>query len=201
MEGFAGTTPVVAPPRPEWACPAHVKFIGIDPGQHGYLVGLSNVGYEVLWGEPIPTYCTGKGKAGNKRDYDLPRVWQLVRTIPRGALIMLERQQAYPNQGAVSNFTIGRGFMLWEMALTAAGIPFETVAPITWKGRMGIRATSSNGMTQSQRQKEAKAKAIELATRLFPGQDWKDKRKPKARTSCADYCEAALLAIYGRRNA
>jgi len=184
--------------HPEWACPDDAAFVGIDPGQQGYIVGIPADGHAVLWGEPIPTFPTGNG---GKLDYDLPHVWALVRSIPRGAFVMLERQQAYPKQGGVSNFNIGRGYMLWEMSLTAAGLPFETVHPRTWKGQMGIRAESAAGKTQTQRTKEAKARAVALAMRLFPGQDWKDKRKPNARTMCGDYCEAALLAVYGRRHA
>ena len=196
LEGFS-VPPACLTPPPAWACPANVAYVGVDPGQHGYIAGLPADRFDVLWAEPTPTYPTGKG---SKLDYDLPHVWRLVRSIPKTAYVVLERQQAYPNQGSVSNFNIGRGFMLWEMALTAAGISYETVTPRTWKGKMGIRATSAP-KERAQQQKEAKARAIALAIRLFPKQDFRDKRKPCAVTLCADYAEAVLLAVFGRRHA
>jgi hypothetical protein len=78
--------------------------------------------------------------------------------------------------GVVSAFSFGRGYGNLEMALTAAGIPFERVRPQVWQKAMGCMTKGDKNIS--------KAKAQEL----FP-----DK---KATHWSSD---ALLIAEYGRR--
>jgi hypothetical protein len=190
LEGFTHTSPE------QTRKTSAIRFVGIDPGQQGYLAGIASEGYDRTWAHPIPTIPTGKGSS---KAYDLQACWAVVQSIPRDALVLLEKQQPYPGQGGKSNFSIGQGFMLWRAMLTAAGLSFQMVAPQTWKGKMGIKATKA-APTANERKKIAKAKAIDLARSLFPSIDLKDARKPRARTPCADKAEALLLAEYARRH-
>jgi len=197
LDGFAHDASTVVRRKPALVRPNErpCRFVGIDPGQTGYLAGVLADGYDGVWTCPIPTVPTGKGSS---QAYDLPACWALVQTIPKTALVLLEKQQPYPGQGGKSNFSIGQGFMLWRMALTAAGLSFQMVAPQTWKKRMGIKAVVA-ASTAAERKKQAKAKAIALAGSLFPSVDLKDARKPKARTPSSDKAESLLLAEYARR--
>jgi hypothetical protein len=78
--------------------------------------------------------------------------------------------------GVVSAFTFGNGYGHLEMALTAAGIPFERVRPQAWQKAMGCMSKGDKNVT--------KAKAQELFPHL------------KITHATADAC---LIAEYGRR--
>jgi Holliday junction resolvasome RuvABC endonuclease subunit len=78
--------------------------------------------------------------------------------------------------GVKSAFTFGNGFGHLEMALTAAGIPFERVRPQVWQKALGCMTKGEKNVS--------KRKAQEL----FPSM--------KVTHAIAD---ALLLAYYGSR--
>ena len=61
----------------------------------------------------------------------------LRRLRGRVSLAALESQIAMPEQAPSSVATIFLGLGYWEMALVASEIPYEMVAPATWKAAMG----------------------------------------------------------------
>jgi len=81
-----------------------------------------------------------------------------------------------PGQGVASSFKFGQGYGSLEMALTAAGIPFERVTPQKWQKALGC-------LTKGQKN-VSKRKAQEL----FPTM--------KVTHATAD---ALLIAEWGRR--
>jgi hypothetical protein len=89
----------------------------------------------------------------------------------------LEQVHSSPQMGVKSAFTFGNGFGHLEMALTAAGIPFERVRPQVWQKAMGCMTKGDKNVS--------KRKAQEL----FPSL--------KVNHYIAD---ALLIAEYGRRN-
>lgn len=146
-----------------------MTVIGIDPGKSGGIAWIQD-------GKP----CVEKMPDTAK---DL---WQLVESISQvfcqlyykkiDCKAYIEQVHSSPQMGVVSAFTFGQGFGQLEMALTAAGIPFERVRPQVWQKAMGCMTKGDKNVS--------KAKAQEL----FPTM--------KVTHSTAD---ALLIAEYGRR--
>jgi hypothetical protein len=143
--------------------------IGIDPGTNGAIAWIDERGKSCV--EKMPD--------------TLQDLWELVRDItnfPRSAIdgrkykAYLEAVSSSPQMGVVSAFSFGRGYGNLEMALTAAGIPFERVRPQVWQKAMGCMTKGDKNIS--------KAKAQEL----FP-----DKKVIHATA------DALLIALYGTK--
>lgn len=115
----------------------------------------------------------------------LQDLWELIQDIQHGQCIWpnklpckayLEQVHSMPGQGVASSFKFGQGYGSLEMALTAAGIPFERVTPQKWQKALGC-------LTKGQKN-VSKRKAQEL----FPTM--------KVTHATAD---ALLIAEWGRR--
>ena len=174
-------------------------YIGIDCGLDGAVAWCSNGGVFV---QVTPTLKTGKG---NKRGYDIQAMRRLLFKVYaianadglRTAVVMnvlglppltvVERQQAYPNQGGVSNFTIGLGYGVWLGLLGGIGMAFQDVHPKTWQPIFGI----------SSRTGDTKKQSIAMAKQLFPHVSLL--RTPKCTTSHDGMSDALLLMEYARR--
>jgi Holliday junction resolvasome RuvABC endonuclease subunit len=143
--------------------------IGIDPGASGAIAWIDERGKSCV--EKMPD--------------TLQDLWELIRDItnfPRSAIdgrkykAYIEQVSSSPQMGVVSAFSFGRGYGNLEMALTAAGIPFERVRPQVWQKAMGCMTKGDKNIS--------KAKAQEL----FP-----DKKIIHATA------DALLIALYGSR--
>ena len=108
-----------------------MTIIGIDPGKSGGIAWISD-------GKP----CV------EKMPETLSDLWELIDSIkgasspPLGigqthAKAYIEQVHSSPQQGVKSAFTFGNGFGHLEMALTAAGIPFERIRPQAWQKALG----------------------------------------------------------------
>lgn len=168
-------------------------FLGIDPGLDGYLVALVQ-GEEKPRFHPAPL-LEGKSSKG-KRRYNRPALLELVldyaQLMPE--LCLLEKQQPMPKNGGVANFASGYGFALWEMALTAARIPYDTPASKTWKAQLGVMGVGSSTAT---RRRDGKRRAVELAQKLYPGVSLLPTER--CRVPSSDMAEALLLAHLARK--
>jgi len=145
--------------------------IGIDPGKNGGIAWISD-------GKP----CV------EKMPDTLADLWELIEDIRDGELATprfngehgykayLEQVHSSPQMGVVSAFSFGNGYGHLEMALTAAGIPFERVRPQVWQKAMGCLTRGEKNVT--------KRKAQELYPQL------------KVTHATAD---ALLIATYGTR--
>jgi hypothetical protein len=144
------------------------RLIGIDPGLAGGLgvLDLGERG-EVL-GVALhrtPTLTIRRGRKA-RVEYDMPAMRKLLddcchhrrsigveagltpaalRGLERVPVeLMLEEQQAMPaalrgrNQGGRSTFRTGLGYGLWLGLVVAAGVPYQTVRPATWKKHHGL---------------------------------------------------------------
>ena len=141
--------------------------IGIDPGASGAIAWIDERGKSCV--EKMPD--------------TLQDLWELVVSISLnagtgglGVRAYLEAVSSSPQMGVVSSFSFGRGYGNLEMALTAAGIPFERVRPQVWQKAMGCMTKGDKNIS--------KAKAQEL----FP-----DKKIIHATA------DALLIALYGSR--
>jgi hypothetical protein len=143
--------------------------IGIDVGANGAIAWIDERGKSCV--EKMPD--------------TLQDLWELIRDItnfPRSAIdgrkykAYIEQVSSSPQMGVVSAFSFGRGYGNLEMALTAAGIPFERVRPQVWQKALGCMTKGDKNVS--------KRKAQEL----FP-----DKKITHATA------DALLIAIYGSR--
>lgn len=141
-------------------------IIGIDPGNNGGIAWIRN-------GET----CV------EKMPETLTDLWDLINDIGTMTSLARPRWQAYieevhssPQMGVKSAFTFGNGFGHLEMALTAAGIPFERVRPQAWQKAMGCLTKGDKNVSKRRAQE------------LFP--------QLKITHATAD---ALLIAEYGRR--
>lgn len=141
-------------------------YIGVDPGKNG---GLSVLGYAHPLTYPMPDTIRG--------------LWDLIHEISHSASIeslpikaYLESVSASPQMGVVSSFTFGNGFGHLEMALTAAGIPFERCRPQVWQREMSCLSKGDKTVTKRRAQE------------LFP-----------TLTITHAIADALLIAEYGRR--
>ena len=143
--------------------------IGIDPGANGAIAWIDERGKSCV--EKMPD--------------TLQDLWELIRDItnfPRSAIdgrkykAYIEQVSSSPQMGVVSSFSFGRGYGNLEMALTAAGIPFERVRPQVWQKALNCLTKGSKNVTKQRAQE------------LFPN--------IKCTHAVSD---ALLIAEYGKR--
>jgi hypothetical protein len=147
----------------------HQITIGIDVGANGAIAWIDERGKSCV--EKMPD--------------TLQDLWELICDItnfPRSTIdgrkykAYIEQVSSSPQMGVVSAFSFGRGYGNLEMALTAAGIPFERVRPQVWQKSLGCMTKGDKNVS--------KRKAQEL----FPDR--------KVTHATAD---ALLIAYYGTR--
>jgi len=136
--------------------------IGIDVGKQGAIAWITD------------------GRACVEKMPDtLKDLWDLFYSLTYDttkAKAYIEQVSSSPQMGVVSAFSFGQGYGNLEMALTAAGIPFERVRPQVWQKALGCMSKGQKNVT--------KAKAQEL----FPHM--------KVTHATAD---ALLIATYGTK--
>jgi len=146
-------------------------IIGIDPGANGGIAWIAD----------------GDARA-EKMPETIADLWELISDIryqeyatPRlegehGCKAYIEKVSSSPQMGVVSSFSFGRGYGNLEMALTAAGIPFERVRPQEWQKALYCLTKGDKNITKKRAQE------------LFP--------HIKCTHAVSD---ALLIAEYGRR--
>jgi Holliday junction resolvasome RuvABC endonuclease subunit len=117
--------------------------IGIDPGANGGIAWITD-------GKP----CV------EKMPETLQDLWELIREI-QGPLhwtpepeckAYIEQVHSSPQMGVKSAFTFGQGYGRLEMALTAAGIPFERVRPQVWQKALGCLTKGDKNVSKRRAQ-------------------------------------------------
>ena len=147
--------------------------IGIDVGKSGGIAWIDETGKACV--EKMPD--------------TLKDLWELIEkdilhatgnlhfgNSTRNCKAYLEQISSSPQMGVVSAFTFGNGYGHLEMALTAAGIPFERVRPQVWQKALNCLTKGEKNVTKRRAQE------------LFPS--------IKVTHINAD---ALLIAEYGRR--
>ena len=130
--------------------------IGIDPGTNGGIAWIAD-------GKP----CV------EKMPDSLRDLWDLICDItnhPRSTVdgrkykAYIEQVHSSPQMGVKSAFTFGNGFGHLEMALTAAGIPFERVRPQVWQKAMGCMTKGDKNVSKRKAQELFPSMKITHAT-------------------------------------
>jgi hypothetical protein len=116
-----------------------MTIIGIDPGANGSIAWITD-------GKP----CV------EKMPDTLQDLWGLIADIAGEFGVQykayLEQVHSSPQMGVKSAFTFGNGFGHLEMALTAAGIPFERVRPQVWQKSMGCLTKGDKNISKARAQ-------------------------------------------------
>ena len=112
------------------------RYIAFDPGLDGGICVLDSGDRMTVMDDIImPTVPVRVGKK-NRRDYDERILGEIVRNwrAPRMDMILvIEKQQPFPKQGGVSNFTLGNGFGLLKGIAVGMGLPYRLVRPREWQ--------------------------------------------------------------------
>ncbi len=116
----------------------NMTIIGIDPGKSGGIAWITN-------GKP----CVEKMPETPQDLYDLimsiKGEWKFCKAY-------IEQVHSSPQMGVTSAFTFGQGFGHLEMALTAAGIPFERVSPQKWQKSLGCLTKGDKNVSKRRAQ-------------------------------------------------
>jgi crossover junction endodeoxyribonuclease RuvC len=159
-----------------------MRIVGIDPGKSG-AVCVVEVNIHSPFGEgPIFCYPCPTVKIGKKREYDLVEMNKLISNPLFGEKVYIEKAQAMPKQGTVSMFSYGLGYGAWIALCVANGIPYQLVAPQTWKKAMLRDMPKGKGASI------IKAKQLCPSINLVP---------PGGRRDNHNLAEAYLIAKYG----
>lgn len=171
------------------------RVMSIDPGKNGAIVIIDfDFGnmfptvefYDIPLLDVPTTAKTKKGKLKKKTDYDIQAISHVINT-PGVERAYLERQQVFPQQGGVSNFSIGAGYYMYRALLTAHNVPFDIFPPREWQKYFGI----------SSKKGDTKVQAYEKACELFP--DVADELKTKRGRILDGRCDALLITIYANK--
>ena len=151
----------------------------IDPGMTGAIAFLAADG-SLIDVVDMPVFVVTKRVSGKDRTKNHINVYELGSVISAhdiGAQAVIEHVGPMPRDGAMQAFQFGFGAGAIHGACGALGMRIETVTPQKWKKHFGLTAD--------------KEQARQLATRRFPAQADKFKRKMDAGRA-----EACLLALY-----
>lgn len=165
-------------------------YIGIDPGLSGVLaVMLEKPGARLeINSYRTPTmHVAKKSGKGKVHRYNLPMMLGLLKMFSGARVIAgLEELSGRPGQSSQSVFGMGRGFGVWEMALSAAQISMVPIPPQTWKKALGVMGKPG------QDDKSRKAESVLKAQQLFPWVDF-------PLVTDHNKADAVLIAEYVRR--
>ena len=156
-----------------------MRILGIDPGLDGGLALLRDDGSAMT--------CVMTAVGEGRRELDLARVaYHLVMWTPQHVII--EAQQSMPKQGVASSFRIGLNYGQLVGLVRGLGLALTVVRPQQWQKVMLAGAPKTGG---------TKAAAAVVASRLWPGIDWRASSRCKGPHD--GMVDAALIAEYGRR--
>ena len=159
-----------------------MRIIGIDPGLDGGVALLAPDESPLV--TPMPTQPTGKGSGREVNVGYLVTDFGVLRGDVR---VIIERQQPFPKQGGVSNFTTGYNYGKLVALLEAEAVPFEVVRAQEWQKAFSIGGKGVNTKKQA---------ALKTA-RLFPCVELR--ATERCRTPHSGKVDALLIAEYGRR--
>jgi hypothetical protein len=129
-------------------------YAGVDPGQTGAMLALDQDGNIVF-----------NGLLHSQVDTSTEQAIDFLRMLQFGsAMVYLERQQPFTQQGVTSTFAIGEEYGFWRGTLTALRIPHLLIQPKDWQGlipgvliRSGKKRGSGAGAPTKAEQQKAKA--------------------------------------------
>jgi hypothetical protein len=160
------------------------QYLGIDTGVSGGLVVLSSApGFPPLAMLPMPVKTARKGN-----EVDLSEIiWWLNKNEIRLSETMTIIEEPGGSKSAKAATSMAGSFHTLRALLDIYGARYERITPQAWQ-RVMIPGAKAG---------ETKARALEVARRLWPGTDWR--ATDRCRTPHDGLIDAALIAEYGRR--
>ena len=159
-----------------------LRILGIDPGLSGGWALIDETG-KLLDAGAFPTH-TIKKNGKNSTQLDGRKLAEMFFYKLPVNKAYVEAVSSRPRQAGQFQFGVNVGLL--HGILHAQGVPFDLVAPASWKGGFGIKRLE--GETKTQKKTEAR----EIAAKLFA-----DKAHLFARVKDDGPAEAALIALYG----
>lgn len=157
------------------------RILGIDPGLSGGWSVIDGSGKLIRAGV-FPTHTVKKnGKASTQLD---GRTLAELLQSTEATHAFVEVVSSRPRQAGQFQFGVNCGLV--HGILHAHGIPFEMVAPASWKAVYGIK----RGEDETKRDKKNEARDIAMA--LYP-----DRQNLFSRVKDDGVAEATLIALYG----
>ena len=171
-------------------------WLGIDPGLTGAVC--------IIEGEELEFHDTPTLSTGTRNVIDAAKCAALLRDVKgcfqngtyhptRRLMVTIEKSQPMPpmgkkdgqtvGHGSIASFSLGYSFGVWIGILAALEIPYQTVAPQTWKALL---------MKGEPKEKDASRL---VARRLWPTQT----EEALSRKKDHGRADALLIAEYGRR--
>ncbi|MCE5333300.1 MAG: hypothetical protein LLG06_01795 [Desulfobacteraceae bacterium] len=162
-----------------------MRICGIDPMDAGALAIL-DTSDGCLQVSDMPTVKL----SSTRHEVDIPALWSLV-LADRPDKVYIEKMQPMP-LGGNANFKRGGYLYLFRAIFAAALIPFVEVPPKEWQKTFGIKGEKGNPTA-------TKDQSYLIASRIFPGIDYKYPGSKGKETILDGRCDASLIAEYGRR--
>jgi crossover junction endodeoxyribonuclease RuvC len=160
-------------------------IVGIDPGASGACASLLDDSLDAI---PMPWFpLVGLDAKG------------LIEWLPDGKAcrhVYIEEMSVRPGQSAQAVRTSAVNWGRLVGILEALRLPYTVVRPQTWRKAMDCGIPS--GGTPAERTRLLKSRSVARAQQLWPGHNFK--RTDKCKVAHDGMCEAALIALYGRRS-
>lgn len=137
-------------------------YIGVDPGVSGGIAAIDGDGRMVKVASMATTEADTWGFLSNLVALSRNEAGQTQ------VFAAIEKVSASPQMGRSSAFTFGRAAGMIRMALVAAEIPFDEVAPGVWQKSLGIRQKTGKTELGTTHQKDKNINKGR-AQQLFPG--------------------------------
>lgn len=157
--------------------------LGVDPGQNGAYVSLTQDGKIHQKG----TFSLTKGG-----DIDFKGYIEAIRALdPKPTVAYLEEVHAIYRSSAASTFSFGRSYQLAIDGLVANDIEIKYVPPKAWQKEV----VTSPIKHKWGGQKDIKAMALASAQEHFVGEGFL--KTPRSRVPHDGLVDASLIALYG----
>lgn len=160
-----------------------MQFLGIDPGATGAVAIIRTDGSVTFWDTPVVHIKSGKKTKTEMNAVAASMLLSDIRDSNNDTVfVTIEKVSSMPGQGVASMFSFGKNFGTWLGILAALKLPFQQVAPVSWKKKI---------MSDMGKEKDAsRVKAMQL----FPNTQ-RDLNLMKHHGRA----DALLIAEYGRR--
>lgn len=154
-------------------------FIGVDPGQKGYLCAI---------------FANGEYHYAPLADnVELRKLLHDIVLSHKEVIAVVENVHALPRQGLSSTFTFGYNVGWINGALWGFGIPTCSVTPNKWQKEMW----DSRDKVQTNGKTDPKKTSLKAAMRLHPNFDFR--RTERSKNADDNIVDATLIADYGKR--
>ena len=162
-------------------------YIGIDPGNKGYIAVIDHNGTREYYSIADNDY------------HDIAIFLKNIKTIYGDkCMCCMESIHAIFGSSAKATFSFGEVFGVLQGLLIALEIPYHLVPPKTWQKKIWISQDKVYKTFAGKKTIDNKSTSINAARRLFPTEDFR--RTSKCKNVDDNKCDATLIAEYGRRS-